>query len=115
MGTDNPVELSLCQLEVKLNKHCIPLLALRTLPDTYLGAGRGKSLPRELQLPDRTQVQSNPFSRSQAPGDPQSSSGLRGVGPVPYSWETVGAALIHVAPGLGTLRGVICLFCYYLE
>lgn len=44
MRTDNPVELSGCQLEVKLNKHYLPFLALRTLPDTYPA---GKGLPRE--------------------------------------------------------------------
>lgn len=89
MGTDNPGEPLLCQLKVKLSKHYLPFLALRTLPDTCHGV---KASPGKPQLPDPIQVQSKLLSRSQEPGDPLSCSGLRGVGPRHSRWETVGAA-----------------------
>lgn len=114
-GTDNLVDLSVYKLKVKLSKHYLPFLTLRTLPDTYPGV---KVSPGKPQLPDPTQVQSHPLSRSQEPVELLSCSGLRREGLMHCTWVNLQGqqtSLMHVTPGLGILWGIIYSLYYYLE
>lgn len=114
MGTNNPVELSVCQLKVKLSKHHLPFLPLRTLPDTYPGVKSPQGSHSCLILPRSNLA---PLAGPRGPGDlcvfwdDRSGPNALQVGKV----QEEQTSLMHVAPGLGTLWGVIYLLCYYLE